>query len=160
MIPDTTQAMVKWQGYFLRNYWLYWSQVWDLGTLAKRLFLCGLFGTRKLLFMSGESASLQPPSPSRVFLAFSTQVNQLSISFGKTSKPKEHAWGLLSSCTSFVRALMIVFIGNKLSLGKIFPRILLFKLSYVTFSKAHSFGRFKSSVKIGSLVMNNAMSQS
>lgn len=35
MIPDTTRAAVKWQGYFLGNYWFYWSQVWDLVHFGK-----------------------------------------------------------------------------------------------------------------------------
>lgn len=68
MIPDTTRAAVKWQGYFLGNYWFFIGHKFGiLCTLAKRPFLCGSFGARQLLLMSGERASLQPPSPSSVF---------------------------------------------------------------------------------------------
>ena len=129
MIPNMTWVVDKWQE--LSPTKLSILLVTSLGSCViqqRGRFYLGPFGTRQSWLKSGELTLPRHPFPSNVVFASLTLANQLNISFGIASKPKEHGGGWPSSCMSFVgleHATTTISIENKFSLGKWYLRALL-----------------------------------
>ena len=83
---------------------------------AKKPFLCGRFGTKRLSLMCGGPLLRRPPFSSNVCFVSPILVSPLSINFGVASKLEGFGVGLLASCTKFAGfgwGITAILIGNK-----------------------------------------------
>ena len=103
---------------------------------AKKRRLFGPFGTRRLRPTNEEHVLHRHPPPINVCFASLIQVNPLNTSFGIAYKLGGLGVGQHISCMNFVefiRAIMIVLIGNKSSLEKDFLKNTAIKSKFGTF---------------------------
>ena len=126
--------------------------------LGTKLLSCGPFGIKLWQLTNGGLASHWLPFISS---ASQTRVNQSNIKFGIAFKRGKPGGGPCSSCMNYVGfepATMIVFIGNKLCLGKGFLRNSSKRSNFGTFFVVLHFGLFGLSAMTKCSTMNNATS--